>query len=362
MTAPTRSAAARIDAMPLQREGVALLPASDVPMEPVQWLWRPLMARGKLHLLAGQPGEGKTAIAMALAATVSQGGVWPDGTRCTPGNVVVWSGEDDPADTLIPRLAAMGANLDRVFFVGSVHRSGKEAPFDPARDMPKLSQAALTHGGASLIVLDPIMSAVSGESNNAADVRRSLDPVARLAQTLGAAVLGVHHFSKGSAGRSPLDRITGSLAFGAVVRVALAVATVKDADGTSRRIMAVAKNNIGPHDLAFEYELQVRELKPGIECPAVAWGRQLQGPAAELLADAPQPDDKHSALGDAKDWLREYLTCSTPSNTVEADSKAAGHAWATIRRASDSLGVKKTRGANGVWYWQLAQPSQAQKP
>ena len=172
-----------------------------------------------------------------------------------------------------------------------------------------------------------------------------------MAQTLGAAVLGVHHFSKGSAGRSPLDRITGSLAFGAVVRVALVVASVKGADGEARRIMAVAKNNIGPTNLGFEYRLEVCELQPGIECPAVAWGQQLNAPASELLADAPDPNDKHSALDDAMDWLRGYLTCSTPASTVYAEGKAAGHSDASIRRASESIGVRKSKGMGGVSYW-----------
>lgn len=348
-------AANQLDSLPAARDGVCLLPASSIPVEPLQWLWRPLLARGKLHLLAGQPGAGKTAIALALAATISTGSRWPDGSPSQPGNVVVWSGEDDPADTLIPRLKAMGADLDRVLFVGGVQAKGKERPFDPSHDMTALTQAAVRHGGASLIILDPIMSAVSGDSNSSADVRRSLAPVARLAQTLGAAVLGIHHFSKGSAARTPLDRITGSLAFGAVVRVALVVGSVKDEDGTTRRIMATAKNNIGSDALGFEYHLDVRELEPGIECAAVAWGRQLHGPASELLADAPDASEKPSALSGAVEWLREYLVCSTPATTVYADGKAAGHSEATLRRASESLRVKKSKGPNAVSYWQLVQ-------
>ncbi len=331
--------------------------ASAVPIEPIRWLWRPLLARGKLHLLAGEAGQGKTTIALAMAATVSLGSTWPDGESCPAGQVLIWSGEDDPADTLAPRLAAMGADMDRVLFVGDTGSRGRSRPFDPAKDMPMLTDAALAQGGASLIVIDPMVSSVHGDPNNQADVRRSMEPLSRLAHTLDAAVVGIHHFSKGSAGRSPLDRITGSLAFGAVVRVALAVASVKDADGTSRRVMAVAKSNIGRSDLGFEYVLDVRELQPGVEGTTVAWGRQLQGRADELLADAPEASEKHSALGDAIEWLRGYLTCSTPANTVYADGEAAGHSKASIRRASESLAVKKSKGMNGASYWQLVQPA-----
>ena len=353
-----RSVAARLDNAPRPRESVTLKRASAVPIEPIHWLWRPLLARSKLHLLAGEAGQGKTTIALAMAATVSLGGTWPDSEPCPAGQVLIWSGEDDPADTLAPRLAAMGADMDRVLFIGDTDNRGRSRPFNPAQDIPMLTEAAVAAGGAALIIIDPMVSTISGDPNNQADVRRSMEPLSRLANTLGAAVVGIHHFSKGSAGRSPLDRITGSLAFGAVVRVALAVATVKDTDGTSRRVMAIAKSNIGRSDLGFEYHLDVRELQPGIEGTTVAWGCQLQGRADALLANAPEADEKHTALGDAVAWLREYLTCSTPAATVFEEGAQAGHAEKTIQRASKELPIKKTKGHEGKWYWQLEQDGQ----
>lgn len=102
--------------------------ASDVLPEPISWLWKGWLAADKMHVLGGAPGAGKTTIASALAATVSTGGRWPDGARSIAGNVVVWSGEDDPADTLIPRLALAGANLSRVYFVTGI-REGNERLF-----------------------------------------------------------------------------------------------------------------------------------------------------------------------------------------------------------------------------------------
>lgn len=338
-------------------DGVELCSADDVPIVPVRWLWRPWLARGKLHLLAGAPGQGKTSLALALAATISRGATWPDGQQSEPANVLVWSGEDDFADTLNPRLAAMGADRSRILFVGDIHQRGKRRPFNPAHDVPALTKAAMDRGGVAFVIIDPLMSAVSGESNNGADVRRSLEPIARMAQTLDAAVLGIHHFSKGTAGRSPLDRITGSLAFGAVVRVALAVASVKNSDGSTSRILAMAKSNIGRDDLAFEYHLDSHELEPGIDCPVISWGRQLQGDASDLLSDAPEASESGSALDDAKQWLRAYLTCSTPANTVFVEAANAGHSNASIKRASGLLGVKKTKGIGGASYWQLAQLS-----
>ena len=104
-----------------QPAAVVLAHGTDLNPEPIRWLWPNWLALGKLHILAGAPGQGKTTIAMALAATVTQGGRWPDGMpSCVAGgagNVLVWSGEDDPADTLLPRLLAAGADRGRCYFI-----------------------------------------------------------------------------------------------------------------------------------------------------------------------------------------------------------------------------------------------------
>src|SRR5208283_5916291 len=92
--------------------------ASSINPEPISWLWKGWLARGKMHIIAGQPGTGKTTIAMKMAAAVSAGGRWPDGSVAKQGNVIIWSGEDDPADTLVPRLETSGADLSRIFFAG----------------------------------------------------------------------------------------------------------------------------------------------------------------------------------------------------------------------------------------------------
>src|SRR5262245_26445054 len=96
---------------------VDLIRATSIEPTPITWLWGGWLSRGKVHVLAGPPGVGKTTVAMALAAAISAGGNWPDGTRADPGHVLIWSGEDDPGDTLIPRLVVNGADLSAIHFV-----------------------------------------------------------------------------------------------------------------------------------------------------------------------------------------------------------------------------------------------------
>ncbi len=114
--------------------GVSLLHAAGITPEAIAWLWPGWLAKGKVHIIGGAPGTGKTTIATSLAAVETKGGLWPDGTRATAGNVVIWSGEDDPADTLAPRLIASGADMTRIWFVGDTNDHGERRAFDPARD------------------------------------------------------------------------------------------------------------------------------------------------------------------------------------------------------------------------------------
>ena len=101
---------------------------ADLTPEPVQWLWPEWLALGKFHLLAGGSGQGEATITMGMAATVTIGGRWPDGSRCAAGNVLIWSGEDDYTDTLLPRLIAAGADRSRVFFVDGTRKGGVVRP------------------------------------------------------------------------------------------------------------------------------------------------------------------------------------------------------------------------------------------
>lgn len=333
---------------------VILRNGSDLVPTPIQWLWRDWLALGKLHILAGAPGQGKTTIALAIAATVTIGGRLPDGARCDVGNVLIWSGEDDPADTLLPRLLAAGADKSRCYFVEGTRINGEVQSFDPARDMLALERQAFAIGGIRLLVVDPVVSAVAGDSHKNTEVRRALQPLVDLASRIGAAVIGISHFSKGGQGSDPASRVVGSIAFTAVARVVLVAAKVTGEDGEQRRILARGKSNIGPDSGGFEYDIAQSEPLPGIHASYIAWGKSVDGTARELLAEPENGDQSDkSALDAACDFLRDVLADGlTPVKGVETEANNAGISKATLRRAKDKLGVLPRKGAEG-WYWRL---------
>jgi putative DNA primase/helicase len=340
------------------RDGVVLVNAADITPAPVRWLWPGWLALGKLHILAGAPGQGKTTIALAAVAAVTGVGRWPDGTRCDPGSALIWSGEDDPGDTLLPRLLAMGADPARVNFITATRIAGEVLPFDPARDLVDLAAAAERIGDVRLLVVDPVVSAVAGDSHKNTEVRRALQPLVDLAGALDCAVLGISHFAKGGAGRDPAERVVGSVAFSAVARVVMVAARIKGDDGGDRRVLARAKSNIGPDGGGFEYALDQVEVPghAGLNASRVTWGPAVEGTARELLAEPENGADGGSARDNAADFLRETLKGGpVPTKTLEAEAKAAGIAWRTVRRAADEVGVWKTKGGMGSgWYWSLS--------
>lgn len=350
-----RLAAESLDAV-VRGRAVSLLHAADITPEAVDWLWPGWLAKHKFHVLGGAPGTGKTTIAQSLAAVVSKGALWPDGHRASVGNVIIWSGEDDPADTLTPRLIASGADMTRIWFVGDTNDHGERRSFDPSRDTEALRHAIAEAGGAALLIVDPIVSAIAGDSHKNAEVRRGLQPLADLARDLGCALLGITHFSKGTAGREPTERITGSLAFGALARVVMVAA--KSADDEGKRLLCRAKSNIGPDDGGFEYDLQQDELigVPGVFASHVVWGEPVDGAARDLLAVAETVPEagEGGALNDAIAFLNEVLTAgSLPVSEVKKMARADGISDRTLARAREKLGVKAERqgfGKSTTWF------------
>ncbi|MFZ5483696.1 MAG: AAA family ATPase [Pseudomonadota bacterium] len=339
-------------------ERILLTPLTSVKPAAVDWIWPGWLAKGMLHILAGAPGTGKTNCALALAATKSKGGTLPDGSRVAAGRVAIWSGEDDLAHVIVPRLITYDANLNNIVsLAGATNSDGSRRPFDPATDMPLLAETLRDSGGLDLLVIDPIVSAVAGDSHKNAEVRRSLQPLVDLGQEFGTAILGITHYTKSTAGRDPVERVTGSIAFGALARIVLATAKLPDDQGGGR-IFARAKSNIGPDGGGFGYHLDVVQVADGIETTMVRWGDPLTGTARDLLAAAEQaPDQGQGHRGDAIQACQAFLAnllADGPKLAIEIKAAAEAECFsdATLRRAKAALGVESARKGN-QWYWQL---------
>lgn len=334
-------------------DGVRLLRAADCDPQPVHWLWRYWLPASAISILAGAPGTGKTTLALAIASIVSTGGHWPDGTLCTEAqNVVIWSGEDDVSTTLIPRLIAMDADLARVHFVTLIQDQGRMREFDPAADMLPLMEKMAEIGGAGLVIVDPMISAISGDAHRANDVRRDLHDLVVMARS-GPAVLGISHFAKGGGkSSSPLDRVIGSQAFSAVARMVWLAARRQ---GQDVRVLARAKSNFGLDGGGYEYRVNPFSIGTDIETSGVAWGDVLDGDAQTILADAEQEGSVPSRVDDAKTFLTRILTGveRMASSTVHQQAAAAGHSQSTLNRAKVALRIRAEKDGQGGWFWRL---------
>jgi putative DNA primase/helicase len=327
---------------------IPLKTGKDFQLQKIDWLWPGWLARGKLHLLAGQKAAGKSTIAFDLLARVSVGNQWPDGTAAELGDVLIWSGEDGIEDTILPRFVAAGGDLARIYPIKNVISAGESRPFDPSTDIHALIEMAMKLPDLKIVVTDPVVLALpaKSDSHKNTETRRGLQPLVDLAEQRGVALIGITHFTKGTADNDPIERVTGSLAFGALPRCVWGATA--NADGFQRRLVRIA-SNIGPSGGGIEYTLHQEPLIDfDFSAQRIAWGAKLNGSPNELLNEK-----KQTAAADAAEFLREILqTGSCPQKEIKDAAEAHGHTWATIRRAQRELGIKPQKTGK-TWTWEL---------
>ncbi|HTP64636.1 MAG TPA: AAA family ATPase [Geobacteraceae bacterium] len=333
---------------------------SDIEAKPIRWLWPGRIARGKVSILAGHPGLGKSQITASLAAIVTTGGQWPlDRFRCEPGNVVFFSSEDDAEDTIRPRLEAAGADLSRCFIMDAVLAGETTRSFNLDCDINRLSIMLKHIGYVALVVIDPVTAYLGNtDSHKTADVRSLLLPLGELAAKHGTAVVCVSHLSKGGSSEA-LMRVTGSLAFVAAARSAFLVA--RDPVEANRRLFLPIKNNISTDETGLAFSIEGVTISDGIETSRVVWeAGEVTVTADEAMAPQGDPEER-SALEDAKEFLVNLLADGpVSSKQIRVDAEGAGFAWRTIQRAQKALDIDAYKGGmKEGWLWML--PSKSAK-
>ncbi len=335
-----------------------LKPASAYERRRVNWLWHQKLALGRLNLLVGMPGVGKSFVTCDLAARVSTGTPWPDGAPCERGSVIMCSAEDDPHDTIRPRLEDHRADLDRVHLLSAVEFFEKETRKERSftlEDLPILEEAIDQTPDCRLVIVDPVGSYLGRrtDSNRDNEVRSVLAPVAALARQRNLAVLVIAHRRKGGAVEFADDLAIGSRAFTGICRVVWHL--MRDNEDKRRRLLLPGKTNLGPEEGGFALTIEGDEHEA-----RACWERDPVAMSADdHLAESQKRGPKPNKMGDATDFLLSYLADGPKlRNDVYDASEERGITARTLERASTSIGVEKQRTkAKGPYIWSLAEPN-----
>jgi putative DNA primase/helicase len=326
---------------------------SDIEPEPVDWIWTGRLAHGKLTLIAGDPGLGKSQIALDIAARITSADPFPDASHAPTGSVLILTAEDAASDTVRPRLEAAGADLDRVHRLKAAkHKDGGTiTSFSLQADLAALGQKLKEVRDVMLVIIDPITSYMGSkiDSHRVTDVRAVLEPLAAWAEDHHVAVLGITHPPKNTPLKA-MHAMVGSIAYIAAAR--LAFLAIEEPE-TERRLLLPVKNNLAPLAPGLAYFLAQRIITKGIVASHIIWdSRPVSVTANEALAAS---RGETPAMNEAKDFLLDELS-NGPRSTkdLKKAAQAAGLSWVTIRRAQAHLRIKPTKtGLEGSWQWKL---------
>lgn len=326
---------------------------SDVRREELRWLWPGRIPAGKVSMLVGDPGLGKSMVTLGIAATVSRGGRWPihgEG-RAPAGDVVLVSAEDDPGDTIRPRLEAAGADLERVHALDGIQEVNEDGervrrPWTLS-DLSELERLIERLPDCRLLVIDPVSAYLAAvDSHKNSDVRALLAPLADLAARHRLAVLAVSHLNKSQG--PAIYRTTGSLAFTAAARSVYCV--TKDTNDPARRLVVPIKANLAPDATAVAYRIGTDETGT----PRLEWEPDpFEIDANEALASVSGDPDERTERQEAAEWLRDVLA-DGPKQASEIFKEARGSfSERTLRRARAEIGARIRRegfGGGSKWF------------
>jgi hypothetical protein len=329
----------------------------DLEKRPVVWLWKNWIPLGKLTLLDGDPGLGKSTLLLDLAARVSHKGVMPDASQGVRGHVVIVSAEDGAEDTIRPRLEAAGAVLEHIHGLGPVSDKDEERCLEIPRDLPLLDQQ-LAAVDARLLLIDPLAAFLCGrDANKDQAIRRVLYQLSRIAERRRCAVICMRHLNKSSAAKA-LYR--GNMSIGVIGHARAGLLVAPDPDDPAARVLAVSKCNLAAPPASLRFRLV--PAAEGEVC-RVDWLGRSPCLADQLLQPPPGADPRETheeattkiALGVT---LLGELLAQGPQEIrlLKKECAAAGLSPRTVERAARRLALRlRHSSVNGrnLYTWEL---------
>lgn len=334
--------------------------ASEIEPLPIEWLWPRRISRGSLTIITGMPGLSKSLLTIDIAARITTGGRWPDGTGSAPQGGVIMFGMEDPAEqVVVPRLRAAAADLDLVRIVDGAEDGRTEwlSPVSIDRDLDLVREQLDAFPECRAVVFDPLSQFVDVEENSNAQTRSALAPLVTLAQERGVSVIGVMHLNK-KTDTAMIQRIAGASSYGQMARQIIFVGHDPDDPTTGqerRRAMIVAKSSYGGQDTGQLYRVVTRSGDhPGIE-----WIQGTVERDAESLNPRPAGVSREyqERRGEAVDALRAALAAGPrPGREVEIELEDLGFKRRQVDYAAKVLEVIKRQTSGGgrrAWTWSL---------
>jgi len=321
------------DAMTKTANALKLIRMSDIETEEVHWLWKPYLPAGKITIVQGDPGEGKTTFILQLVSLLTQGKPLPEQREGAPPiSVIYQTAEDGLADTIKPRLETAGADCDRVLVIDECEK--------PLSFLDERIEQAIRETGAKLFILDPLQAYLGDgvDMHRANEVRPIFKRLGQVAETTGCAVILIGHMNKIQGAKSAY-RGLGSIDFRAAARSVLLVGRSKD--DPEQRIVVHDKSSLAPEGKSIAFRL---DAERGFQ-----WEGFCETTADELLSGK---GSAFSKTQQAENLLKDML-CEGEvlSETVQSRALELGVSTRTLKIAKQRLGIKSIK-RGGVWYTQ----------
>ena len=329
--------------------------SSSVEEEELRWLWENRFLIGHVNMLAGDPGLGKSLIAVDASARVSTGTSWPDGSPCELGKVVFCTTEDAFASVVKPRLSAAGADHNQITFIEGVeYPEGDEGALFLDEHIGLIDEELTRQKGeVRLVIFDTLQSYVGDNTNtnNNASSRRIMTPLKRLAEKHQVAVLCLEHLTKGNRPGNTTYRVQGSIAFTGAARAVWIV--VPDPKDKNRRIVQSSKTNLSPDDegLGLSYHIEGE-----VGRPVIVWEEtNLSDSLADLMAEdagsrAYSDEEAKGEFARACEWLKAVVVEPILATEIEAGWKSEMLSRRTVMRAKKHLMIE-SRQQDRQWHW-----------